>query len=156
MAYGTTGNYLVLNFRDQRNDPRRKEYELGGLVVVTDDDAKLFSDVSKSVVRSYNNRNKQVDNGLTPDADSEVADTMRLYFLMPDDTKYHLDIVDPKDALFLAATGAGSNIVKDRAVLAVGSPEEIALDSIIGKVMDGTYLISDGETPVAYVGGERI
>ena len=158
MAYTTNSNTLTLSFRDVRNDLRTRRIELGGLVVVTDDDAVNFSSVSKSVVRRYVQGNEQIDAALVAEADSEVADTLRLYFLLPDDSKWHLDVVDPHDELFLSTTGPGANIVKDKADLIVGGPPTPGyyLGVIIDNVLAGTYLISDGETPTAYLYGERI
>lgn len=157
MAYSTAKNTLVLGFRDERQDLRTRTIELGGLVVVTDDDATEWSAISKSIVRTYSANNKQVDQSLSAAADSEVADTARLYFLLADDTKAHLDIVDPMDSLFLAETGAGANVVKPYATLAAEvTAEAVALVSIIDKVLAGSILISDGETPVSYVDGLRI
>ena len=60
MAYTTAHNFLTMKFRDIRDDLRNRTIELGGLVVVTDDDAKEWDDVSKSVVRGYFNKNQQV------------------------------------------------------------------------------------------------
>lgn len=158
MAYTTVENKLALRFRDVRNQLRRKTIELGGLVVVTDDDAVEWDGVSKSVVRGYVQQNKQIDQSLMADADSEVNDDARLYFLMADDTQGHLDIPDPHDELFLSTTGPNANIIKDKADLAVAvSPApEYYLNSIIDKVLAGSILISDGEQPVAYLKGERI
>jgi hypothetical protein len=158
MAYTTNKNELVLSFRDIRQELRTKRIELGGLVVVTDDDATEFNGVSKSVVRRYVQQNEQIDTSLVADADSEVNDTLRLNFLLPNDSKWHLDIPDPHDELFLSTTGPGANIVKDKAVLAAAvSPEpEYYLNVIIDKVLAGSILISDGETPTAYLDGERI
>lgn len=158
MAYTTNKNTMVLSFRDIRNENRFREIELGGLVVVTDDDALDFDGCSKSVVRRYVQKNEQIDNGLTPDADSEVNDTLRLFFLLTDDTKWHIDIVDPADELFLSTTGPGANIVKDKSVLAaaVSPAPEYYLNNIIDKVLAGSILISDGETPTAYLEGMRI
>jgi hypothetical protein len=149
---------MVLSYRDIRNESRFREIELGGLVVITDDDAADFDGCSKSVVRRYVQKNEQIDASLTPDADSEVNDTVRLYFLMPDDTKYHLDVVDPHDEIFLSTTGPGANIVKDKADLAAAvSPDpEYFLNNIIDKVLAGSILISDGEQPTAYLEGKRL
>jgi len=156
MAYTTSGNFLVMGFRDIRENQRSRTIELGGLVVVTDDDAAEWTAVSKSVVRTYAAQNKQVDQALTADADSEVKDTARLYFLMPDDTKGHLDIVDPVDYLFLSTAGPGANVVIDYGDMATSGAAGVALKSIIDKCLAGSILISDGEQPVSYLEGLRI
>ncbi len=156
MAYTTAHNFLTLKFRDVRNVLRNRTIELGGLVVVTDDDATEWDTVSKSIVRGYYNKNQQIDNALVAAADSEVKDTARLYFLLPDDTTGHLDIVDPVDDLFLSTTGPGANIIIEYADMAGGSPSQVALQTIIDKVLSGSILIDDGETPTTYLYGERI
>ena len=158
MAYTTANNFLSMRFRDVRNQLRTRIIELGGLVVVTDDDAIEWDGVSKSVVRGYVQQNKQIDAALSADADSEVTDTARLYFLLPDDTTGHLDIVDPHDELFLSTTGPNANVIKDKATLvaAVSPAPEFYLNSIIDKVLAGSILISDGEQPTTYLRGERI
>ena len=157
MAYTTIKNTLVMTFRDVREDTRQRTVELGGLVVVTDDDANLFNAASKSVVAVYFSVNKQGDNALAPDADSEVrTDTLRLYFRSADQDIIHLDIPDPHDEVFLSTTGPGANILKDRSALALGGPAEVAVDGIIQKALDGDYLMSDGEAADVYLYGERV
>jgi hypothetical protein len=158
MAYTTNKNYIRMTFTDVREQKRNKTVELGGAVIVTDDDAADFDQVSKSAVRKYVQQNEQMDGALSPDADSEVRDTIRLYFKLTDDSKAHLDIPDPHDELFLSTTGPDAMIVKTYAVLAAAidpAPEK-ALADIIDKVLAGTYLISDGETPTTYLSGERV
>lgn len=157
MAYTTIKNTLVLSMVDVRENTRTRILELGGLVVATDDDATLFNNASKSAVDKYVQNNYQRDPAITPDADSEVRDTLRLYFKMADTSTYHFDIPDPHDEVFLSATGPGANILKDRADLALdlGGPGE-AVDGIIANVLNGDYLISDGETPIAFLSGERV
>lgn len=157
MAYTTAKNTLVLGFRDERQQLRNRTIELGGLVVITDDDATEWSAISKSIVRTYKAGNKQVDQSLVAAVGSEVKDTARLFFLLDDDTQAHLDIVDPMDSLFLATSGAGALVVKPYDTLAAEvTPEAVALVSIIDKVLAGSILISDGEQPVSYVDGARI
>lgn len=157
MAFTTLKNFLTMTFRDDSGVERVRKVELGGLVVVTDDNANDFHNASKSAVVKYVQNNVQHDAALTPDADSEVRDTLRLYFRMPDESIYHLDIPDPHDEVFLATSGAGENILKLKADLAldVGGPGE-AVSNIIDDVLAGEYLISDGEQPTAYLEGERV
>jgi len=158
MPYLKTGNFVTFHYRDERNDLRNRTVELGGLVVVTDDDAEEWSAVSKSCVRGYSYRNDQVDQSKVADPGSEVKDTLRLYFLMEDDSRGHLDIVDPQDSLFIAPTGAGANILKTRDELVAGGPGSPGayLDIIIAKCLGGQILISDGETPVTFLEGVRL
>lgn len=165
MAYTTSKNMLTLIFRDVREQERVRVVELGGLVVVTDDNAAEMDLVSKSAVPRYVQQNYQRDAALSADAQSEVRDTLRLYFRLPDGDKGHFDIVDPKDTLFLSTTGAGANIPVDKSTMdaadPVGNPgspaEELdALGNIIDSILSGEYLISDGEQPEAYLGGERV
>lgn len=157
MAYTTLRNYLDLTFRDVRDNERRRRIELGGLVVITDDDALDFHNASKSAVVAYTQQNQQSDEALVGDADSEVGDTLRLFFRMDALQTYHLDIPDPHDELFLSTTGPGANILKDYADLAldVGGPGE-AVTNIIDKALAGSILISDGETPASFLYGERL
>ena len=157
MAYTTIKNTLTLNMVDVRENKRVRIVELGGLVVVTDDDANLFNAASKSAVDRYVQNNYQRDPAVTADADSEVRDTLRLYFKMDDISTAHFDVPDPHDEVFLSTTGPGANILKDRDDLAldVGGPGE-AVDTIIQNVLDGDYLISDGETPESFLSGERV
>ena len=157
MAFTTLKNFLTMTFRDARDNERVRVVELGGLVVVTDDNANDFHNASKSAVIKYVQNNVQNDPALTADADSEVRDTLRLYFRMPDEGVYHMDIPDPHDEVFLAASGPGANILKERAelVLDIGGPGE-AVDSIIADALAGEYLISDGEQPTGFLYGERV
>lgn len=157
MAFTTLKNYLTMTFRDAREQERTRVVELGGLVVVTDDNANDFHNASKSAVVKYVQNNVQHDDTLTADADSEVRDTLRLYFRMPSQEIYHLDIPDPHDEVFLATSGPGANILKEKADLAldVGGPGE-AVSNIIDDALAGEYLISDGETPDSYLSGERV
>jgi len=157
VAYTTLRNFMALTFRDVRGDTRIRRVELGGLVVITDDDAADFHNASKSAVVAYVQQNEQSDEALSPDADSEVADTLRLYFRIDAKKTAHLDIPDPHDELFLSTTGPGANILKDKADLDldVAGPGE-AVGNIIDKVLAGSILISDGETPASYLYGERL
>ena len=158
MAYTTLRNYLDLTFRDIRDNERRRTIELGGLVVVTDDNATAFHNASKSAVVSYVQKNVQSDEALVGDADSEVRDTLRLYFRIDAQKTAHLDIPDPHDEIFLATTGPGANVAKDYAVLFAASPgtPEKAVADIIDDVLSGEILISDGEEAASYLSGERV
>lgn len=157
MAYTTLKNVLDLTFRDVRDNDRRRSIELGGLVVVTDDDATDFHRASKSAVVSYVQKNVQSDEALAGDADSEVRDTLRLYFRIDAAHTAHLDIPDPHDELFLSTTGPGANVLKDYADLAldVAGPGE-AVVNIIDKCIAGSILISDGEQASEFLYGERV
>lgn len=158
MAFTTLKNFLTLSFRDIRDNERVRIVELGGLVLVTDDNANDFHNASKSAVVKYVQNNVQHDDTLSPEADSEVRDTARLYFRLPDQDEAHLDIPDPHDEIFLSLTGEGANIVKEYDDLAAevdGTPER-AVANIIDDALAGEYLISDGEQPIAYLRGERV
>lgn len=158
MAYTTIKNLLTMTFRDIRNDERRRTVQLGGLVIVTDDDANLFNAASKSIVAKYDQSNIQGDDSLVPDADSEVrTDTLRLFFRSAGDQEtIHLDVPDPHDEVFLATSGAGANILKERADLLLAGAAGVAVDGIIQKALDGDYLMSDGELAGEYLFGERV
>lgn len=156
MAYTVVKKELVALYRDIRGETRRKTIELSDSNLLTDDDANHLNGLSKSTVRSYVERIKQTDMANTPDADSEVDDTARLYFLMEDDTQAWFDIVDPKDDLFVDTEGSNANVLKSRDDLSDLDPTENALKEVIDGIMNGEILISDGETPVLYIGGKRI
>lgn len=160
MAYTTFKNCLRMTFRDIRDDERVRTVELGGAVIITDDDANLFNNASKSIVAKYAQNNLQSDDTLSPDADSEVrTDTLRLYFRSASDQdKIHLDVPDPHDEVFLSTTGAGANILKDKADLDAGvvNGPEWSVGQIIDKALAGSYLMSDGEQAGAFLYGERV
>lgn len=157
MAYTVKKREMLLQFRDVRNNVRNRTIEISGANVIMDDDATDWNAVSKSALLGYWEKIQQLDMGKTPDADSEVKDTCRLYFLLDDNTQAYFDIPDPKDELFLSTTGAGANIVKEYDDMAsiLGNPAE-NLKEIIDRIMSGDILISDGETPVAYLRGVRL
>lgn len=158
MAYTTINNFLTVDYTDVRENSRQRRIELGGLVIITDTEADAMHDASKSAVRKYWQSNVQMDDALTPDADSEVRDTLRLYLKLPDDSVGHFDIPDPHDEVFLSTTGPGANILKDYATLAAalaGTPEKAVAD-IIDLLLAGTFLISDGETAQTFLSGERV
>lgn len=157
MPYTTVRNEISFSFVDERDDRRRRVIELAPAYVFVEDDAILMSAVSKSAVRSFRNTNKQVDLAQNFDVGSEVKDTLRLWFLLDDDTKAHFDVVDPKDELFLDTTGEGANIMRSVAqLLLVGGAPGIAMDALITKIMLGDILISDGEQPIQFLEGKRI
>jgi hypothetical protein len=159
MPYTTYKNTLTLRMRDERDTERTRIVTLGGLVVVTDDDANLFNAASKSFVASYVQNNYQKDDALAPEADSEVRDTLRLYFRMPNEDTAFFDIPDPHDDLFLDTVGAGANILKSKTALdaAVDGTPEDAVGQIIDHVLAGEYLIDNqGVAAEAYLEGERI
>lgn len=157
MAYTTVKNTISFRYMDERDEVRNRTIELGGAVIFTDDDAIIMSAISKSGVMAYTASNKQVDNGQNIEVDSEVKDTARLYFLLDDQTQAHFDIVDPADELFLDTTGEGANIIRSVAqLLLVGGVPGVALDALILKIMAGDILISDGETPIKYLYGQRL
>lgn len=156
MAFTVVENRVTLTHRDVRDDTRNRVIEVAS-GLFTDVEAELHNAVSKSKILAYQATTKQVDLANTPDADSEVKDTLRLYFLMDDATKAHYDIVDPADSLFLDTTGEGANILRSvPQLLAVGGAPGVALDGIIALIMAGAILISDGETPVQFLEGKRI
>ena len=157
MAYTVKNRKMLLQYRDVRNNVRNREIEISGSNLLTDDDAVDFHNVSKSALLGYWEKTQQLDMSQTADADSEVKDTARLYFLMDDNTQAHFDIVDPHDDCFISTTGEGANIVKEYDDMAsvLGGPDE-ALKEIIDRILGGDILISDGETPVAYLRGVRL
>ena len=156
MAWTVANRELTFRFTDARGDSRNRVVEIGAGNLLTDDDAGDMNGVSKSVVLSYIEGIRQVDINLTPDSDSEVKDACRLAFLLDDNTRAHFDIVDPKDELFLTLVGAGANIVIAYDDLDILDPPQLALKDIIDRVLSGDMLISDGETPVAYIEGFRL
>lgn len=91
-----------------------------------------------------------------PAADSEVGDTARLYFELPDLSVGHFDIVDPEDTIFLATVGEGANIVIAYADLDGVTSSQIAVKALIDLALAGSVLISDGETPTRYLNGRRL
>lgn len=158
MAYSVVKELVSLVFRDERDEQRGRVIEFASPVVTLEDDMVLFNTVSNSIVASFSHTDKQTDPALSPAAGSEVRDTARLYFRLASQDRAHFDIVDPHIDLFIGATGTGATIIKDKATLAagaVGSPE-LALNEIIDHVLAGDYLISDGETPEAYLEGRRV
>ncbi len=157
MAYTVEKREMLLQFRDIRNVVRNRTVEISGTNGIMDDDAADWNAVSKSALLGYWEKIQQLDMGKTADADSEVGDTCRLYFLMTDNTQAHFDIPDPKDELFIATSGAGANIVKEYDDMAslLGNPAE-NLKEIIDRIMGGDILISDGETPHSYLRGVRL
>ena len=156
MAWTVVEDSISMQYRDYRDDTRNRTVEVAtGLF--TDAEVALHDAVSKSVVLAYTVKAKQVDLGGVADADSEVKDTLRLYFLLDDATKAHYDIVDPKDSLFLDTSGEGANILRSVPQLtAVGGAPGAALVSIIALIMSGAIKISDGETPVQFLEGKRL
>lgn len=157
MPFTTAKNTITFRYVDERDDRRNREVELSGAYVFVEDDAILMDAVSKSAVRSFRNTNKQVDLSRDADVGSEVGDTLRLWFLLDDDTKAHFDVVDPKDELFLDTTGEGANIMRSvPQLLLVGGAPGIAMDALIAKILLGDILISDGEQPVQFLEGKRI
>ena len=158
MAYSTIKNWLAVTWIDERLDTRLRRIECGAAYTPVLADATQFHNVSKSAVSKWVQNDVQYDASLSGIAGSEVSDTLRLYFLMDNGDTYHMDIPDPVDSLFLATSGAGANILKTYAVLDAGAPlsPEDELARIIDHVLAGEYLISDGETPTAFIEGERI
>ncbi len=156
MAYVIKDRQLVVTFRDIRNNTRRRVVEIDGSNVITDDDAINMNEVSKSTVRSYWEEVKQVDMGNSADADSEVKDTARLYFLMENDTQSYFDIVDPKDDLFVSVDGKLAMDVKAYDDLSLVNGAENSLKFIIDDILGGRILVSDGETPHSYLHGVRL
>jgi len=156
MAYGVVDRQLVVIYRDIRNNTRKRTIEISGGNLITDDDAVNMNEVSKSTVRSYWEDIKQVDMANTPDADSEVKDTGRLYFLMANDTQSYFDIVDPKDDLFVSENGKLALEIKAYDDLSLLNGAENSLKFLIDDILAGRILISDGETPHSYLHGIRL
>ena len=156
MAFTVKDRQLVITYRDIRNNTRRRVIEIDTSNLIVDDDAINMNEVSKSTVRSYWEEEKQVDMGNSADADSEVKDTARLYFLMENDTQSYFDIVDPKDDLFVSVDGKLAMDVKAYDDLSLVNGAENSLKFIIDDILGGRILISDGETPHSYLHGTRL
>ncbi len=156
MPFTVKKREVTFGYRDISGRTRSRDVEMGLLNLIMDDDATDLDMVSKSALVSYWEKAKQVDLSNVPEADSEVGDTLRLQFLMEDNTKYHFDIVDPKDNLFIATDGAGKNIAISYAALDGAVAEQQALKDIIDRVLSGDSLISDGERPHSYLKGYRL
>lgn len=156
MAYTVEDRKLSITFRDARNNTRKRTIEISAANIIVDDDITNMHEVSKSTVRSYWEDVKQVDMSKNPDADSEVEDTARLYFLMPNDTQSYFDIVDPKDGLFKSGSGKGANEVIEYGDLNILDGAENSLKFLIDDILNGNILISDGETPHSYLHGVRL
>lgn len=156
MAWTVANRQITFRYTDIRGDSKNRVVEIGAGNILTDDDAADMDTVSKSSLLSYTEGIKQVDIALTPDADSEVSDACRLAFLLDDNTRAHFDIIDPMDEIFLTLTGQGANIVIAYDDLDILDAPQLALKDIIDRVLSGDMLISDGETPVAYIEGFRL
>lgn len=156
MAYTILDRQLVITFRDIRNNTRRRVLEISAANIITDDDVINMNEMSKSTVRSYWEEVKQVDMGNTPDADSEVKDTARLYFLMQNDTQAHYDIVDPKDDLFVSVDGKLAMDVIAYNDVDILNGAQNSLKFLIDDILGGRILLSDGETPHSYLYGTRL
>lgn len=156
MPWTVVEDSITMKYRDVRDDVRSRTIEVSS-GLFTDVEVGLHDAVSKSAIHTYTTKAKQVDLNEVGDADSEVKDTLRLYFLLDDATKAHYDIVDPHDSLFLDTTGEGANILRSvPQLVAVGGTAGVALDSIIALIMTGVIKISDGETPVQFLEGKRL
>jgi len=156
MGYDPMDRQLVITFRDIRNNIRKRVIEISAGNLVTDDDAINMNEMSKSTVRSYWEEVKMVQMLNTADADSEVKDTGRLYFLMENDTQAYYDIVDPKDDLFVSEDGklAMSMVAYDDLSLVNGAQNSMKF--LIDDILAGRILLSDGETPHSYLHGIRL
>lgn len=159
MAYTALQNFLTITYTDIRGNTRNRRIETDPALVVTDPIVGKLDDVSKSALKRYTLGLNQADDALTPDADSEKADTARLYFDLDGlGKKGHFDIVDPHDDLFLSTAGPNANVIKDYATLfaAVAGTPEKSLADIIDALLAGSMTISDGETPASYLNGVRL
>jgi hypothetical protein len=158
MAYEEKTNVVNIEFVDVGTDDRDKEIRLEPAGIMLDAEISRWDNVSKCVARSWHQNVKRVDNSLTPAADSETPDTLRLYFRKEDTSKYHLDIVDPKDTLFVGTSGPSQNIAKDYATLSAALPDtpENDLSIIIDNVVSGRYLIGNASPVTEYLYGERL
>jgi len=156
MAYTQVKRELRLQFRDIRGKTRSRTVEISTGNLVVSDDIENLHEVSKSAVRSFRLSRKEVDMELNADAGSEVHDTGRWYFLMEDDTIASFDIPDPKDELFMATEGADANTMIPYADLSILQGAQNSMKFLIDDILAGRILISDGETPIAYMNGVRI
>ena len=158
MAYDDDRNYVNLAFQDVRNTKRNRKVQMVAGTALSDANALLFHVASKSKMAKFWQGQIQIDDALTADADSEVGDTLRLYFELTGERTGHFDIVDPNDDLFLDTSGPNANIAITKASMDAGDPgtPEDALGQIIDLILAGTLLISDSETPTAYLKGERL
>jgi len=156
MPWTVVEDKITMTYRDVRDDTRQRTVEVSS-GLFTDVEVGLHDAVSKSAIHTYTSKSKQVDLNEVGDDDSEVRDTLRLYFLLEDATKAHYDIVDPHDSLFLDVTGEGANIMRSvPQLIAVGGAPGVAMDGIIALIMTGVIKISDGETPVQFLEGKRL
>lgn len=156
MAYTVQKRKLTMAFRDIFDGTRSRSIEISAGNVITDDDIVNMNEMSNSAVRSYWEQVKQVDMANTPNTESEVKDTGRLYFLMEDDTVSSFDIVDPHIDLFIALTGKNGNVIKEYGDLNILNGAQNSLKFLIDDILGGRILISDGETPHSYLNGKRI
>lgn len=158
MAYVNINRLLSLTFSDERKDTRTRRVEVATTYDILPADIDAFVAASKSTVRNYWLSNENHDSALAAGADSEVKDTLRLFFLAAGDKQVHFDIPDPADDVFLSTTGPGANILMDYADLAdIGaSASQSAVADIIDQVTAGNYLVSDGEIGATFLFGERI
>jgi len=156
MPYTVKKRTTSFRYDDIRGRSRTRLVETGILNIVHDDDANDMNAVSKSALIAYQPVDKQVNLSLTAASDSEVGDTGRLYFTMEDGTRYHFDIVDPRDDLFVATVGEAANVFIAYSALDVTNDAQKALKAIIDRVLSGGFLIADGEKPHHYNNGRRI
>lgn len=158
MAYTANKNYLSIEYTDDSLSSRTRNIQCVPTLLITDPLVGRLDNVSKSALKEYTLHLNQRDNAIVPAGDSEVQDTLRLYFELENGDGAHFDIIDPDDSLFLATTGAGENILKDKAVLdaaAADTPEnDLAL--IIDAILGGTFYVSGRETPVLFIEGKRL
>lgn len=148
--------YVTVSHQDIRDNTRSRQVQVPDLAAASII-AFEMNGASKSKVASWTNSLKLTEDTMAaPDADSEVKDTLRLYFELPNLDRAHFDIVDPHDEVFLALTGAGANILKERADLLLIAGAGTSVDAIIAHVLSGEILISDSETPSRYLSGARV
>lgn len=159
MATTARKETVNVTFRDNRDDVRGRTIEQPG---TTQADVTTLVDrlqvISKSGTLRATHSIKYSNDAFAAEADSDVSDTVRLYFELEDTSTAHFDIPDPADEIFEASSGPGANIVKEKSVLdaAVAGTPEKELGLLIDAVLAGTILISDGETPAGYLHGERV
>lgn len=147
--------YTTQTWRDIRLDKRARIVEQPDFANEQLIRQQMEAVSKSSVIKTANTLvNDNVDYA-APDADSEVGDTLRLYFELANLDVGHFDIPDPKPGIFQATTGAGANTMKTYADLGI-TGEEAAAKSLIDYVLAGEILISDGETPIRYLEGKRL
>lgn len=148
--------FFSQTWRDVRLDKRTRTIDVPDFTNVDSISGSMAVMSKSDFIKTSNtlvNNNELI---APPDADSEVKDTLRLYFELASLDVAHFDIVDPKDDLFQATTGDGANTMVTYVDLSLVTTSHIAAKDIIDMILVGTIFISDGETPIGYLEGKRL